>query len=190
MILIIDNYDSFTYNLFQCVGTFEPEILVYRNDKITVKEIRNLKPRKIIISPGPGYPSDAGICIGLIREFYKEIPILGVCLGHQAIGEAMGGKTIHAPRLMHGKADRIKIVDKSSRIFSGFVGGTAEVGRYHSLVTDKKNLPDCLKVTAVSGDGAVMAMEHNEYPLFGMQFHPESVLTPGGQEMIENFLRI
>ena len=176
MILIIDNYDSFTYNLFQCVGTLVPDILVYRNDKITVQEIRKMKPERIIISPGPGYPDDAGICIELIREFYKELPILGVCLGHQSIGEAMGGKTIHAPRLMHGKTDRIKIVDKSSRVFSGFVGDTAEVGRYHSLLTDK--------------DGAVMAMEHKEYPLFGMQFHPESVLTPDGPKMIENFLRI
>lgn len=190
MILIIDNYDSYTYNLFQCVGTLEPDILVYRNDKITVQEIRKMKPERIIISPGPGYPGDAGICIELIREFYKELPILGVCLGHQSIGEAMGGKTVHASRLMHGKTDRIKIVDKSSRIFSGFVGDTAEVGRYHSLVTDKNCLPECLKVTAVSGDGAVMAMEHKEYPLFGMQFHPESVLTPDGPKMIENFLRI
>ena len=177
MILIIDNYDSFTYNLFQCVGTLVPDILVYRNDKITVQEIRKMKPERIIISPGPGYPDDAGICIELIREFYKELPILG-------------GKTIHAPRLMHGKTDRIKIVDKSSRVFSGFVGDTAEVGRYHSLVTDKDCLPECMKVTAVSGDGAVMAMEHKEYPLFGMQFHPESVLTPDGPKMIENFLRI
>ena len=172
MILIIDNYDSFTYNLFQCVGTLVPDILVYRNDKITVQEIRKMKPERIIISPGPGYPDDAGICIELIREFYKELPILGVCLGHQSICEAFGGTIIPAKELMHGKSSNIKI-DTSSAIFKG-LPETIVSARYHSLIADSSNIPDCLKVTGTDSAGQIMAVEHKEHSTYGLQFHPES----------------
>ena len=187
MILMIDNYDSFTYNLYQYIGTLNPDIEVYRNDKITVKEVIEKKPDHIILSPGPGFPCDAGICIELIKEA-GDIPVLGVCLGHQAIGEAFGAKIVHAPRIMHGKSDTVEI-DESCPIFEG-IGKTLEVGRYHSLVIDNNSLPDNLKITAASDDGCIMAIRHKERPVFGIQFHPESVLTPQGMKMIENFLNI
>lgn len=190
MNLIIDNYDSFTYNLYQYIGAIDSDVEVYRNDEITVREVAAKKPDHIIISPGPKYPKDAGICIDLIKSLYTEIPILGVCLGHQSIGEAMGGKTVRAPRLMHGKADKAKILSKTSLLFSGIAGDEIQVGRYHSLVTDEVSLPGFMLVTAKCGDGSVMAMEHRDYPLYGVQFHPESVLTPDGMTMLENFLKI
>lgn len=190
MNIIIDNYDSFTYNLYQYIGEIDPNVKVYRNDEITVDELEAMQPEHIIISPGPKYPKDAGICIELIKRLHTKFPILGVCLGHQSIGEAMGGRTVHAPKLMHGKADTAKLLDKTSVIFSGIVGDEIRVGRYHSLVTDESALPDCMKVTAKTADGSVMAMEHKEYPLFGLQFHPESVLTPDGKTMLKNFLNI
>lgn len=190
MNIIIDNYDSFTYNLYQYIGEINPDIEVFRNDEITVDEIKAKNPEHIIISPGPKYPKDAGICVELIKRLYTEYPILGVCLGHQSIGEAMGGRTVHAPKLMHGKADTAKILDKNSPIFAGIDGDEIEVGRYHSLVTDGGSLPDCMKVTAKTADGSVMAIEHKEYPLYGLQFHPESVLTPDGMTMLKNFLNI
>lgn len=185
MIIMIDNYDSFTYNLYQYIGTINPDIEVFRNDKITVDEVLEKKPSHIILSPGPGFPKDAGICTELIKRA-GDIPILGVCLGHQAIGEAFGSKIVHAPRIMHGKSDTVT-VDSSCPIFDG-MAKTVEVGRYHSLVIDESSLADCLTVTAASDDGCIMAVSHKDRPVFGIQFHPESVLTPGGMKMIENFL--
>lgn len=190
MILIIDNYDSFTYNLYQYIGTLNPDVQVYRNDKITVEEIEKLNPSHIILSPGPKAPKDAGITIEVIQKMHTKYPILGVCLGHQSIGEAFGGRTVHAPKLVHGKAERIDIIDKKSKIFSGIVENEIEAARYHSLMTDESVLPECLKVTARSKDGVIMAMEHRDYPVYGLQFHPESVMTPCGMTMLKNFLSI
>lgn len=190
MILIIDNYDSFTYNLYQYVGEINPDVEVYRNDKITISEIDGLKPAHIILSPGPKAPKDAGITVEVIQKLHTKYPILGVCLGHQSIGEAFGGKTVHAPNLVHGKAERIQITDKGSRLFRGMDEDEVEAARYHSLMTDESVLPECLKVTARSKDNAIMAMEHRDYPTFGLQFHPESVMTPCGMKMLENFLKI
>lgn len=187
MIIMIDNYDSFTYNLYQYIGTLNPDIEVYRNDKITVREVLDKKPDRILLSPGPGYPAEAGICVELIKEA-GNIPILGVCLGHQAIGEAFGGKIIRAPRIMHGKTDFVT-VDTNAVIFNG-LSDKIEVGRYHSLVIEEKSLPECLEVTAKSDDGCIMGVRHKERPVHGIQFHPESVLTPDGMGMIENFLKM
>lgn len=187
MIIMIDNYDSFTYNLYQYIGTIDQNIRVIRNDKATVDEVLDMKPSHIIISPGPGYPTDAGICIELIKRA-GDIPILGVCLGHQAIGEAFGGKIIRAPRIMHGKSDSIA-VNGLCPIFKGF-GGNVTVGRYHSLVIDRYTMPACLSLTAQSDDGCVMGFMHNTRPVYGIQFHPESVLTPDGMKMLENFLNV
>lgn len=187
MIIMIDNYDSFTYNLYQYIGTINPDIEVYRNDKITVDEVLAKKPDHIILSPGPGFPKDAGICVDLIKNA-GDIPILGVCLGHQAIGEAFGGKIVHAPRIMHGKSD-IVTVDTSCPVFEG-IDERVEVGRYYSLVIDKESIPDCLDITAESDDGCIMAIKHKKKNIYGIQFHPESVLTPNGMSMIENFLNI
>ncbi len=187
MILMIDNYDSFTYNLYQYIGTLNPDIEVYRNDKITVDEVLAKKPERIILSPGPGYPADAGICVELVKRA-GDIPILGVCLGHQAIGEAFGAKIVHAPRIMHGKSD-VVMLNNECRLFDG-IGLSAEVGRYHSLVIDEGTLPDALQITACSDDGCIMGVKHAERPVYGIQFHPESVLTPKGMKMLENFLKI
>lgn len=189
MILIIDNYDSFTYNLFQYVGSINPDIEVYRNDKITVEEIERKNPTHIIISPGPKYPKDAGICIELIQKLHTKFPILGVCLGHQSIGEAFGGNTVKASVLMHGKVDRAQIIDKNSKLFSGMIGESIEVARYHSLVTDKMTLPKCLCITSETPDGLIMSMEHRDYPVYGLQFHPESIMTPDGKKILSNFLK-
>lgn len=186
MILILDNYDSFTYNLYQYIGTINPDIKVVRNDKTTIEEIKELKPSHIVISPGPGFPNTAGICIDVIKEFAPKVPILGVCLGHQAIGEAFGGEIVHAPTLMHGKADVIE-VDMNCKIFKG-LERNMEVGRYHSLVVSRETLPEELKITAESKDGLIMAVKHRNYETYGIQFHPESVLTPQGFKMMENFL--
>ena len=187
MIIMIDNYDSFTYNLYQYIGELNPDIEVYRNDKITVDEVISKNPSHIILSPGPGYPKDAGICIELIKNV-GDIPILGVCLGHQAIGEAFGATIIHAPRIMHGKSDVITM-NTACPIFTGLSEKT-EIGRYHSLVIDNDTLPECLDVTAESDDGCIMGVKHKERPVYGIQFHPESVLTPNGMKMIENFLKV
>lgn len=188
MITIIDNYDSFTYNLYQYVGALCPDIKVYRNDKITVEAVAAENPERIIVSPGPCYPSDAGICIELIQKLSGKFPILGVCLGHQSIGAAFGGEIIRAPHLMHGKADEAAL-DTSSRLFEG-LEKRETVGRYHSLIIKEESLPKCLKVTARTDDGCIMAVEHREHPTFGIQFHPESVLTPCGMKIIDNFLKI
>ena len=186
MILIIDNYDSFTYNLYQYVGEMAPDIEVVRNDVLTVDEIKKMNPSRIIISPGPGYPKDAGISIELIRKLGPSIPLLGVCLGHQAIGEAFGGKVIRAKELMHGKSSLVRVVSESV-LFNG-LGDKIEAGRYHSLIVERDTLPKELKVTALTEQGEVMAMEHVAYPVYGIQFHPESILTPMGKTILKNFL--
>lgn len=188
MLLIIDNYDSFTYNLYQYFGSLQPDIQVARNDKITVEQAQALAPDHIVLSPGPGYPGDAGVCVELIRALGGKIPILGVCLGHQAIGEACGGTIVPAPRLMHGKSDLISC-DPASPLFRG-LPPEIEAGRYHSLVIDPATLPKTLAVTAKSPDGCIMAVQHKAQPVFGIQFHPESVLTPRGMELLKNFLEI
>ena len=186
MIYLIDNYDSFSYNLYQLVGSVNPDIAVVRNDAIDVGEFEEIQPEAIILSPGPGKPADAGICEAVVREYSGRIPILGVCLGHQAIVEALGGKVGHAIRLMHGKADEIELVYEDG-IFKGMESPLL-VGRYHSLSAVQEQLPDCLRVSAIAPDGEIMAVEHMSHPTFGLQFHPESIMTPGGKKIIENFL--
>ena len=186
MILLIDNYDSFSYNLYQLIGAVEPDIKVIRNDDCTVEEIEEMKPEALILSPGPGRPEDAGICIEAIKHFAGKIPILGVCLGHQAICEAFGGKVSYAKELMHGKKKTIRVVSENI-LFKG-LGTSFQAARYHSLAAVKNSLPEELKVTAESEDGEVMAVEHTKYPVFGVQFHPESVMTPDGKIMIQNFI--
>ena len=186
MILLIDNYDSFSYNLFQLIGEVNSDILVYRNDKITLDEINNLTPDAIILSPGPGKPEDAGICIDLVNEFYDKIPILGVCLGHQAICTAFGGKISYAKRLMHGKSSEISIDD--DEIFKN-LESKITVGRYHSLSLIEDSLPDSLKIISkADDDGEIMAVRHNDFDVYGLQFHPESILTPDGLMIIRNFI--
>ncbi len=187
MIVFIDNYDSFVYNLVQYVGTVYSNIKVFRNDEVTVEEIKKLSPSGIIISPGPGWPKDAGISEELIREFYTKIPILGVCLGHQAIGEVFGGKIIHAKRIMHGKTS--VIVHNQSGIFKD-LPIPIKATRYHSLVIDPATLPNELEITATSEDDEIMGVKHKDYPLFGVQFHPESIATEYGIKMIKNFVDI
>jgi anthranilate synthase component 2 len=188
MTLLIDNYDSFSYNLYQYIGAIDQDIQVIRNDQCTVTEIRAMHPRHIIISPGPGKPSDAGMCINVIRELHKEIPILGICLGHQAIFEAFGGTVSYASTLMHGKASRIN-VDTESAIFKS-LPNTIQAGRYHSLAGIESTLPAVLQITARTEDGEIMAIRHKTSNVYGVQFHPESILTPNGNVIIENFLRL
>ena len=188
MILVIDNYDSFTYNLCQYLGEMYPDILVKRNDEITIEEIKALRPEAILISPGPGYPDSAGISIETIKTFSGTIPILGVCLGHQAIVQAFGGKIIPAHQLMHGKSSQIRFEEKHS-LFR-HVPHPFIAGRYHSLIADETSLPDCLRVIALDENGQVMAVSHNEHQTFGLQFHPESVLTADGKQILRNFLVI
>lgn len=186
MILLIDNYDSFSYNLYQLIGEVESDIKVYRNDKITLEDIKNLNPDAIIISPGPGKPEDAGICIDLVKEFYTDIPILGVCLGHQSICAAFGGEISYASRLMHGKSSNIQL--GGDLIFKD-LGDEISVGRYHSLSLIENTLPDSLKVISkAKDDDEIMAVKHKEYDVYGLQFHPESILTPDGLTIIKNFM--
>ena len=187
MILLIDNYDSFSYNLYQLIGTINPDIKVIRNDEMTIEEIEELSPDHIIVSPGPGRPADAGICEDVILHFAGKIPILGVCLGHQAICEAFGGVVSYAGRLMHGKSS-IAHLDTTSALFAGMDADT-QVARYHSLSAVEDKLPDCLKVTAKTDDGEIMAVEHKEAAVYGVQFHPESILTPDGMKILKNFLK-
>lgn len=188
MILIIDNYDSFTYNLYQFVGSINPEVMVRRNDTISVDEIKQLAPSHIIISPGPGQPKDAGICEELLVALAGQVPILGVCLGHQAIGEAFGGKVVLAPQLMHGKQSLIKL-QTDSAIFAG-LAPTFKAARYHSLIVDNATLPAKLLSIAEAEDGLLMGLKHQDYNIFGVQFHPESIMTPEGLQIIKNFLKI
>ena len=186
MILLIDNYDSFSYNLYQLIGQVNSDINVSRNDRITVDEIRDLNPEAIILSPGPGKPENAGICMDLVKEFHDEIPILGVCLGHQAICAALGGEVSHAKRLMHGKSSKISL--DYDFIFKG-LPGEITVGRYHSLSLVEDSLPDCLEIISKARDDReVMAVKHKDFNVYGLQFHPESILTPDGLAIIENFL--
>ncbi|NLC75996.1 MAG: aminodeoxychorismate/anthranilate synthase component II [Clostridiales bacterium] len=186
MILLIDNYDSFSYNLYQLIGSIDHDIRVVRNDAMTVDEIKALDPKAIILSPGPGHPEDAGICIEVIRELGAGYPILGVCLGHQAICTAYGATVSYAKQLMHGRQSPVTF-DESSPIFSGCLQGMP-VARYHSLAVIESTLPSGLKVTARTGDGEVMAVQHVLNTVFGLQFHPESIMTPGGAAMMKNFL--
>ena len=188
MILMIDNYDSFTYNLYQFIGEINPDIKVYRNDKITLAEIEKLNPSHLIISPGPKYPKDAGISLEAIRYFSGKMPILGVCLGHQSIGEAFGSKIVKAKKILHGKTSEIYIKEECP-IFKGF-DGKFIAGRYHSLIIDKTSLVKDLSITAVDADGEIMGIAHKEHPTYGLQFHPESILTQDGKKMIQNFLEV
>ncbi|WPM32134.1 aminodeoxychorismate/anthranilate synthase component II [Hydrogenobacter sp. T-2] len=186
-VLMIDNYDSFTYNLVQYLQMLSADVAVRRNDEISLEDIRRAKPDAIVISPGPCTPKEAGISVDVIREFYREIPILGVCLGHQSIGYAFGARIVRAKRLMHGKTSQITHTGEG--IFEGLKNPFTAV-RYHSLVIDKSTLPEVLKITAWSEDDEIMGVQHVEYPLFGVQFHPESVLSEEGMKLLENFLRI
>ena len=186
MILLIDNYDSFSYNLYQLIGELEPDIKVIRNDEMTVEQIRQLAPDKIILSPGPGRPEDAGVTVEVAKTLSQQIPTLGVCLGHQAICQAYGAKIVHAKKLMHGKQSTVAL-ESSCALFKGLPQNT-DVARYHSLAATE--LPDCLKVTAQTDDGEVMAVQHESYPIYGVQFHPESILTPLGKQMLKNFIDI
>ena len=188
MLLVIDNYDSFTYNLVQYLGELGADMKVFRNDEVMVDEIENeLKPEKILISPGPGTPDDAGISLEVIERFSEKLPILGVCLGHQAIGQYFGGKVVRGPEPVHGKT--VSIEHDGKTLFDGIPQDFA-AGRYHSLVVDRDSLPDCLEISAESPDGLVMAMRHKELPIEGVQFHPESILTEHGKHLLKNFLNI
>ncbi len=186
-ILVIDNYDSFTYNLVQLAGQFAAEMLVYRNDRVTIEEIRQMQPDKIIISPGPGRPEDSHISLTVVRELGSKIPVLGVCLGHQGIGITFGAQVIHAPYLMHGKASAIHHDGKT--IFRGVEQNFAG-GRYHSLIIDPATLPEELEVSAQTADGLIMAVRHRHFPIEGIQFHPESILTGQGENIIKNWVEL
>lgn len=186
MILLIDNYDSFSYNLYQLVGSIDPDIKVIRNDELTVSEVEELHPGRIILSPGPGRPESAGICIETVKVLGDRIPILGVCLGHQSICAAYGAEITYAKELMHGKKCRITL-DNSSRLFKE-MPHEADAARYHSLAAKRETIPDVLKITAEAADGEVMAVEHKEYPVYGLQFHPESILTPMGKTILSAFI--
>ena len=187
MILLIDNYDSFSYNLYQLIGEIDPDIRVIRNDEMTIAEIRELKPDCIILSPGPGRPENAGIIVEAARTLGKEIPLLGVCLGHQAICAAFGATVTYAKELMHGKQSDVNF-NMDCPLFKS-CPETAPVARYHSLAADADTIPEELEITAVTTDGEVMAIQHKEYPIFGVQFHPESIMTPDGKTMLKNFIQ-
>jgi len=185
MLLLIDNYDSFTYNLFQYLSELGQEVLVVRNDKITIEEIERLKPERIVVSPGPSTPQRAGISNDVIRHFGPKLPLLGVCLGHQCIGEAFGARVVRAKQVMHGKTSPVEHDGRG--VFRG-VPSPFPAARYHSLVVDPASVPDCLEVTGRTGDGVVMGLRHREHPIEGIQFHPESFMTGPGMKILENFL--
>ncbi|MGB1936151.1 MAG: anthranilate synthase component II [Akkermansiaceae bacterium] len=187
MLLVIDNYDSFTYNLVQYFGELGSEMKVVRNDAMSIDEIRDLAPERICISPGPCTPNEAGVSCDVIREFGKDIPILGVCLGHQSIGQVFGGEVVRAERLMHGKTSQVFHTGKS--VFEGLQSPLTAT-RYHSLVVKRDTLPDCLEITAETKSGTIMGLMHRDYPIHGVQFHPESILTDDGMRMLGNFLAI
>lgn len=186
MILLIDNYDSFSYNLYQYVGEIRNDIKVIRNDEMSISQIRELEPERIILSPGPGRPEDAGIIIDVVKELGAEIPILGVCLGHQAICAAYGATITYAKELMHGKQSEVTL-DNKSKLFRNLPEKTL-VARYHSLAADPETMPENLKVIANTSDGEIMAVAHKDYPVYGVQFHPESIMTPEGKQMLRNFI--
>ena len=185
MLLMIDNYDSFTYNLVQYLSEIGQEVKVYRNDKITIEEVNKLNPKYIVISPGPCTPTEAGISLELINSFKGKVPILGVCLGHQSIGQAFGGKIIHAQTIMHGKTSQI--FHENTGVFNG-IKSPFTATRYHSLVIDKKSLPDCFDITAWTDDNEIMGIKHKDLPIEGVQFHPESILSEYGHDLLKNFL--
>ncbi len=185
MLLLIDNYDSFTYNLYQYLCELGADVLVRRNDEVTVEEIQRLDPERIVISPGPGDPDDAGVSVEVIRRFGPSLPLLGVCLGHQCIGAAFGGRVVHADTLMHGKSS---LVYHDGRGVLAGLPSPFEAIRYHSLVVDRSTLPDCLDVTAQTSSGTIMALKHRTYPIQGVQFHPESIMTVVGKDLLRNFL--
>ncbi len=187
MLLMIDNYDSFTYNLVQYFGELGQQVVVRRNDKVTLDEIKEMRPEKIVVSPGPGEPRDAGVSEDVIRTFGPALPVLGVCLGHQALGEVFGGTVERAPELMHGKVSPIR--HDSTGLFQGLPQGF-KATRYHSLVVRREGLPEELAVTAWTDNGLIMGLQHKRYPIYGVQFHPESILTEYGKEMLKNFLKI
>jgi anthranilate synthase/aminodeoxychorismate synthase-like glutamine amidotransferase len=187
MLLMIDNYDSFTYNLVQYFGELGEEIEVFRNDKVSIPEIEKLNPEMLVISPGPGTPKNAGVSLDMINHFKGKIPILGVCLGHQCIGEVFGGEIVSAPRLMHGKTSFIHHDGKD--IFQG-LSNPFEATRYHSLVVEKKSIPDCLEITAWTDQQEIMGLKHKNYLVIGVQFHPESILTKEGKQLLKNFLNL
>ena len=188
MMLVIDNYDSFTYNLVQYLGELGENVEVRRNDQVTVQEIESeLRPERIVISPGPGTPDTAGITLEVIRRFAGRVPLLGVCLGHQAIGQTFGGRVIRAPELMHGKAS--EVIHDGKTIFAGLTD-RFQAGRYHSLIVDKESLPESLEVSARTADEVIMGLRHRELKVEGVQFHPESILTPDGKQLLANFLKL
>ena len=187
MILLIDNYDSFTFNLYQYIGIFADDIKVVRNDKITIEEIQKLQPERIVLSPGPKSPAEAGICMDVVKELGSEIPLLGVCLGHQAICTAFGATVTYAKELMHGKQSTTNL-DRNCPIFAD-CPERAPVARYHSLAAIEETMPDVLQVSACTEDGEIMAVRHRDYDIYGLQFHPESILTPEGKTIVENFLK-
>ena len=187
MILMIDNYDSFTYNLVQYLGQLGEEVAVRRNDEITLVEIEAMKPEAIFLSPGPCSPEQAGITCDVVRTFHTRIPIMGVCLGHQAIGHSFGGRVVRAGRIMHGKTS--PILNDGRTIFEG-LASPFPAGRYHSLLVERETLPDCLEISAETEEGEIMGLRHRRWPVEGIQFHPESILTPGGKRIIRNFLKM
>jgi anthranilate synthase/aminodeoxychorismate synthase-like glutamine amidotransferase len=187
MILMIDNYDSFTYNLVQYLGQLGEEVAVRRNDAITLDEIEAMNPEAIFLSPGPCSPEQAGITVDVVRRFHQRVPLMGVCLGHQAIGHAFGGRVVRAGRIMHGKTS--PILNDGRTIFKG-LPNPFPAGRYHSLIVERESLPDCLEVSAETEEGEIMGLRHRTLPVEGIQFHPESILTPGGKRIIRNFLQL
>ncbi len=188
MLLVIDNYDSFTYNLVQYLGELGAEMIIRRNDEVSLDEIETgIKPDKILISPGPGTPDDAGVSLEVLEKFGTKLPIFGVCLGHQAIGQFFGGRVVRAPFPVHGKP--VEIAHDGKTIFKN-VENNFQAGRYHSLIVERESLPECLEISAASPDGLIMAMRHKTYKIEGVQFHPESILTPAGKKLLQNFLNI
>jgi len=187
MILVIDNYDSFTYNLVQYLGELGAEMKIFRNDEITVAQAVALKPEKVMVSPGPCSPREAGVSCDIIREFGHRVPLLGVCLGHQALGDVYGGKVVRAARLMHGKVS--PILHNGESVFKG-LPSPFNATRYHSLLVERESLPSCLKITAETAEGEIMGLQHTEFPVHGVQFHPESILTEHGKQLLQNFLNL
>ena len=187
MLIVIDNYDSFTYNLVHCLGELGADCRVFRNDEVAVAEVLALRPRGIVLSPGPGYPDSAGICLELVTEAAGDIPMLGVCLGHQAVGQAFGARIVRAPRLMHGKLSAVR--HKGDGLFTDLPQGF-QATRYHSLVVERESLPQCLAVEAETDDGVIMGLAHRDHALFGVQFHPESIASEQGHALLANFLRV